>query len=115
MNEEQNSELNSPQTIEAKIDELGQELLAQGFSLIDRMRKKKKTEEEKTELAEAMHSQEAMMKQFKVLQSVYTALVKMNRIDGSGKRKKTEEFDRAVLEKIKNQKSALGGIVRKIV
>ena len=93
-----------PQSIEARIDAVGQELLATAFSFLERRRKRVKIPEEE------IISHKEQMDEFKNLERIYNSLKRMNRVGGNSK--PAENFDAQVLAKIKAKESSLGSIVR---
>ena len=99
--------LKSAESLEQRIDALGQEILANAFMAIDAVKKKGKKQSEKEIII-----QEELQRQFKLIQNVYTQLKKMNRIPNGGGN--NNDFSKGLLDKIKEKKSSLGAIVTKI-
>ena len=89
-----------------RIDRLGQEILANAFVTIDRIRKegKKATKKE-------IEIQEDLQRQFKYIQSTYISLVKMNRITD---KPSNIDFESGLLQRVKKLKSSLANIVTKV-
>lgn len=110
MSTENKGEVSSPEmNIKDRIIELGQELLATSFSFIARIRAGEKiSAEEQTKQTDAM-------KEFKNLKGIYNDLAKMKLVDTKlNKNGDSEKFERGVLDKIKEKKTAIGDIVQKI-
>jgi hypothetical protein len=92
-------------TLEQQIDALGQEILANAFVTIRKVRRygKKSTIKEQEVQAE-------LQTQFKYIQSTYLSLKKMNRVQANP----GNNFEENLLEKIKQKKSSIGNIVTRV-
>lgn len=93
------------ESLEERIDALGQEIMANAFFVIDRIKKdgKKETKRE-------IERQEELQRQFKVIRTVYSELKKMNRVIGVP----NPDFSKGLLQKIKDKESSIGAIVTRI-
>lgn len=100
MEEEKESEL----TIEEMIDDLGQELLATGFSFVKRAGKGDKPTEEEIDAHTAKH------KHFRDLCSTYNMLKKNGRVGNTG----NPNFNKDFLKKVKDQPSSIANIISQI-
>jgi len=91
-------------SVEEKIDRLGQEIMANAFFIMDRIgREGKKATKLEIEL------QEESVRQFNYIKKTYDALMKMNRI--SSNPKNNADFEKGLVEKMREVKSTLGNIV----
>jgi hypothetical protein len=91
-------------SIEEKIDRLGQEIMANAFYVMDRIGMEgKKSSKLEIEL------QEEAVRQFNYIKKTYDALMKMNRI--STNPKNNTDFEKGLMEKMRETKSTLGSIV----
>lgn len=94
-------------TLEQKIDRLGQEIMANAFALMERIgREGKKASKVEIEL------QEELVRHFNVIKSTYNSLIKMGRITPNNKN--NGEFDKGLLDRVKEAKSTVGNIVTNV-
>lgn len=95
----------SSMTVEQRFDSLCQQMIAFAFYIIDRHRR----------LGEPIHEheqqwQKAAMEELKMIERVFAMAKKNNRIYP----KPNEQFDEQLIAKIKEMKSTVGDIVRKL-
>lgn len=91
-------------SIGERLDDLGQDLMAEGFFIVSQIRSGAKP------TSDQMERQTLLQAEFKKLQSIYTTLVRLGRIEK--KPASAGEFDRKFLDKIKDKQSTLGNIVQ---
>lgn len=93
-------------SIEERVDELGQEILANAFFLIDKIKKGKKVTKEE----EAM--QQELMSQFKMIETIYMKLKRMNRVVGEP----NADFSKGLIERLRAKKipGSIGDIVKNL-
>lgn len=102
--EDEVAQFENGKTIEQRIDEIGQELLANAFLIMDSLRAG-------NQVSESLQiRQDEMQKQLKFLKNTYMDMVKMGRINT----KPNENFDKQFLNKIKEQKGTIGNIIADI-
>lgn len=95
----------NPKSLEEQIDAIGQEIMATSMVIIAKLKNREKIE------PALIERQEDMQKQFKVIQSVYRELLKMNRVKQGAP---NEQFNAQFLAAIKKTESTVGAIVKEI-
>lgn len=94
------------ETLAEKFDTLGQEIISDAYDII--LRCKKSSSYRIT--ADDEYQQATKVKQFNIISTVFTKLKKQGRITDHI----NEDFDRQLLQKIKEKRSTVGNIVRNI-
>lgn len=92
-------------TLAEKFDSLGQEIISDGYDILMRCKKRGFRLSEDEEYEQMMK-----VKQFNMISTVFTKLKKQGRISDHI----NEDFDRQLLQKIKEKRSTVGNIVRNI-
>lgn len=97
--------LQKAESIEARLDALGVELMSNAFYLMDKIKLvgKKKVQKE-------IEAQEELQKQFKVICTTYAMLKKLGRVSA----KSNDNLENQLLEKVKKSQGSLGAIVTRI-